>query len=87
MLVAVSQEEVDMAAEADGEMAILPARLHHGSGGQYLVLLESCILIAAGPRLKSSCSRRNLPRKEDATADDIPLPQTMPSSAAPTQAT
>ncbi len=49
MLVAVIQEEVDMAAKEDGEMASLPARLYNGSGGQYLVLLESCIPIAAGP--------------------------------------
>jgi hypothetical protein len=49
MLVPVSQEEVVMAAEVDGEIALLPTRLHHGLGGQHLVLLESCVLIAAGP--------------------------------------
>jgi hypothetical protein len=51
-----------------------------------LVLSESCIQITAGPRLRPSCGCCNVPRKEDASADSISLPQAMPSSAAPTQA-
>ncbi len=41
--------EVELVPEADGAVALLPARLHHGLGGKYLVLLEDCILIAVGP--------------------------------------
>ncbi len=49
MSFAVGKAAMDMAPEAIGEMALLPARLHSGQGGEYSVLLEGRIPIATGP--------------------------------------
>ena len=84
VLVAIDKAAMDMETEANGEMALLPARLHPGQGGEYSVLLEGCIPIAAGPRLGPSSSSRDVPRKEDEMADELPSPQAASSSAAPT---
>ncbi len=80
------QSAMDMETEANGEMALLPARLHPGQGGEYLVLSEGCVPIAAGPRLGPSSGCRDVPREEDKTADKLPLPQAASSSVAPTRA-
>ncbi len=87
MSVAVNKVVMDMATEATGEMALLPARLYPGQGGEYSVFSEGCVLIAAGPRLGPSSGCRDVPREEDTTADEVPLPQAASSSAAPTRAT
>ena len=39
---------MDMATEAIGEMALLPARLYFGQGGGYSVLSEGRVPIATG---------------------------------------
>ena len=83
---AVGETAMDMTPEANGEMALLPARLHSGQGGEYSVFSEGCDPIAFGPLFGPSRCRRDVPREEDKTADKVSLLQTASSSAAPTRA-
>ncbi len=42
------QETMDVATEADGEMAPHPAKLHPGAGEERMLLAEGCTLDAFG---------------------------------------
>jgi hypothetical protein len=86
MLDAVGKAAMDVAPELIWEMTFLPARSYSGQGGEYSVFSEVCVPIAFGPWLGPLRCCRNVPRKEDKTADEVSSLQAASPSAALTRA-